>query len=366
MAQRSGLVLFLLALAAAGCSDEGSFEGDGGADTDTDSDTDTSVHDFWDWESLEIPGGFTGHGVDIKVHATAADDATICSGNWTNGTGGILAFDGAALLEVADGFVCEGVFGLDADHLWAFGVVDQTFEPMLYGRSGGEWSLEAVEGADDSCRYDTIYGTSVDDVAIVGWCSAERLSWVPDGSGGWIVGSVVVPTNAELDTIYGVLPLPETDVFYGSGLWESAGATDLGFETERAVWAYGSALADLSVLEGDAVLAYDGAAWTEVLACPDDLSAEEYSICWVSGARDDASGDLYLGGGRGSATNENIDDWRLDRFHDGGLTRILEPCGGDSPRCGVDDVSLSPDGVLFVIANGPGPSLLWHAIPAAD
>jgi len=356
----------LLAGAATGCSEEGGSGADGGADsgsdTDTDSDTDSDVHEDWDWESVVIPGNFVGHGTSYQLHATAADDATVCVANWTNGTGGILSFDGAALGTEETGFVCELVFGLDADHLWALGYVDQTFEPLLYSRTGGAWSADTVAGADDSCSFEAIYGDTPDGVTVVGRCGAERLSWVTDGAGAWIAGAAIVPTNDELDTIYGAFSMPDGDVFYGSGLFENAGGTDLGYGAARALWAEGASLGMLTVLEGDAVLTYDGAEWSELFGCPYDLSADEYAICWSSAAPGQA-GDLYVGGGRGGAANENVDDWRLNRFADGTVYRILAPCGGDAPRCGVDDLSLSSDGVLFTVASGPQPRLMWHAVP---
>jgi hypothetical protein len=362
------LVCVLLQLAAAGCADDGAGSGDGGADSDSDSDSDSDTNDYWEWGELVIPGGFMGHGSNYRVHATAADDATLCVANWTNGTGGVAAFDGAAFETVLNGFMCDGVFGLDAEHLWVFGTVDETFEPRLYGRSGGAWSLAVVDGADDSCRYEAIYGTSTDDVTLVGTCGPVRQSWVPGGAGAWIAGAAAVPTDDAFDTIYGVAALPDGDVFYGYGLYESAGGTDLGYPSERALWAGGSALDALLVLDDVALLSYDGAAWSELAGCPYDIWDDDYPICWSSGARDGATGDVYVGGGRGGSANENIDDWRLDRISavDGAVSSLLAPCGGDEPRCGVDDLSLSPDGVLFAIASGPQPRLMWHALPSAD
>jgi len=361
-------VLFL-SLLALGCSDDGASAGDGGTGTDTDSDSDSDTHDYWEWESVMIPGNFVGHQWYHRVFAAAANDATICAGNMVIGTGGILSFDGAAFTTEVTGFVCEYVWGLDADHVWALGYLDETFEPMLYSRSGGVWSQDAVDGADDSCRLEAIFGASADDVALVGWCSGgERQSWVPDGPGAWIEGAAIVPTNDALDTLYGALALPDGDVFYGSGLYENTSGTDLDYQAERALWVGGDAVTDLRVLEGDEVLSLVDDLWMTFVECPYDLSADEYAVCWSCGARDGASGDLYLGGGRGGAANENVDDWRLNRVSavDGTVSRILEPCGGDAPRCGVHDLSLAADGVLFAIASGPQPCLMWHQIPAAD
>jgi len=361
------VVCALLLAAAAGCGDGGGSGGDGGTDTGSDSDSDT--HDYWEWESAMIPGSFVGHQWYHRVFAVAANDATICAGNMVNGTGGILSFDGAAFTTEETGFVCEFVWGLDADHVWALGYVDETFEPVLYSRSGGVWSQDTVDGADDSCRLEAIFGASVDDATLVGWCSGGvRQSWVPGGPGAWVAGAEIVPTDDVLDTIYGVVALPDGDVFYGSGLYENAGGTDLGYQAERALWVGGDAMSDLRVLEGDEVRSLVDDTWMIFAACPYDLSADEYAVCWSCGARDGASGDVYLGGGRGGAAGENIDDWRLNRVSavDGTVSRILEPCGGEEPSCGVDDLSLAADGMLFAIASGPQPRLMWHQIPAAD
>jgi len=364
---RSFLLAALIALAAlfSACDDGGGGgEADTDTDTDTDSDTDTAVDDHWDWESAVIPGAFTGHNSSVRVWGVSDDQAALCAGNMVDGTGGILWFEEGELTVEETGFVCEGTHGAPGGDVWAFGYVDQTFEPILYRRGTGGWTLDTVEGADTSCSYLAMYGGATGDPTLVGYCGGDRMTWVIDGVGSWAIGEEPVPGYDQLSSIRGAFSAGGEAVFYGDGVVLADG-TDLGFPQEETWWSGGTATAHIVALGTDGVLSYDGSAWETSVECPVQIPDAEYNSCWRTGTLGVLSGELYLGGGRGGSANENVDDWRLHRWYEGEIYEILEPCGGAEPRCGVQDMSIG-GATLFVVAGDPQTVLMWHSVPDED
>jgi len=342
-------------------------DADTDSDTDTDTDTDGVVEDHWEWDGAAIPSAYTGHNGSLRIWAAAADDVAICAGNMVDGTGGILSFDGEIVEVEVNGFICEHVWGLDADRVWVLGYVDETFEPVVYSRNGGLWSKDTISGAASDCEFEAIHGASVDDVAIVGRCSGTRQAWVQGSGVQWIPGDLTVPAEEDLDRIYGVFDVPGAWVYYGLGIFVDDGVTDTAFPSYQAVWATGESTSDLLALDGNSLLEWDGSGWAATLDCPYDIPDPEYNICWRTAASGVLAGEYYLGGGRGSNAVEEPDNWRLNRWYDGVLYSILAPCGGDNPHCGIMDMSLArEDPTLFVIGSNPGTRLMWHTVPAED
>jgi hypothetical protein len=174
---------------------------------------------------------------------------------------------------------------------------------------------------------------------------------------------------SQMSGIAGAFDAGESHVFFGSSA--DSGATNalvavdgfegLGYTPDVARWAGGSSLEDVVALEGDMLHILTGSTWSS-LDCPVPIPASDWITCWHVGTRSNA-GHVFVGGGRGSSGDSGDDDQRLHWWDGSTLRQILEPCGGVSPSCGVEDLATTDDRLYVLVRRQWRTSLLWADLP---
>jgi hypothetical protein len=270
----SNIVLFLLAAwAPCGCDDV-SFEGDPDAstDTDTDSDTDTDTDTGTDTggdpfelfapvtdSTLNSVWGFT----DIDVWAVGDD-------------GAIVHFDGSEWSLVASGTTLRytSVWGAAPDDVWAVGYYSDSAGAIMH-YDGDAWT----KSLDTDQMLLAVGGSAADDVYAVGvhlglrwdgaaWTEQDMTGALPTEATGI---RAFAPDDVFLTNLDGVKHFDGTSWETIANFWTS---------TNAAGRAWGNSATDLFVAREGDIVHWDGSEWATV-AVPADPSAK---MAGISGA----------------------------------------------------------------------------------
>lgn len=382
---RTKHIILFAYIVTGGCGSQSTPIDDAGADTGTDDDSDADADDVgptpdsdvrsdadvpseeWTWTEIEIPNALDGDYVSTSIWAVTNDDVVLCTCDPVQETGGIGHFDGAGFSAEVTGVCCNDVFGIDVDQVWA------VLSPLIGGdetisrRTGSSWHDEPVD-AIEGCSFEAFY--AYEDRGMLTTRCGTNERWLLTHIGDrWSMSAMWVPLMSQMSSIASVFDAGNTHVFYGhsanpgetDALVVSDIDTDLGYTPDVARWAGGSSLTDVAALEGDTLHVLTGSGWSTI-ACPLSLPTSDWITCWHSGARSDA-GDVFLGGGTGSSGDSGSDDQRLHWWDGETLRQILEPCGGTSPSCGVEDLAVTTDRLYVLVRQQWSTSLIWAELP---
>jgi hypothetical protein len=343
----------------------------------------------------DFPSGICGDYNNLHLLALTVNDVVVCAGP-EEGGGGLAEFDGSSLsLAVlpasVNHFLCEGLWG-NGEDVWAWGFVDSDMEDYrLFRRDGSSWVEEPVEGfegcqsAPEYCTIQEMYTDASGLPHAVGWLDADwfppivgtRVVWERDSdTASWVIDDEAVFPGFEfvhsLTTGIGVSTHPLAVVSGETTYWggESDGGASVisvASEIEDLIYPFSEFItwlgrSDTGVLfasTGIALMRMEGVQWEEAAgtACEDAI----WNVCWYTGALD-AQGNVYLAGGRGGFGDTGPDQWRIHRWDGVALTEILAPCPGESPYCGISDLSVAGNRLFAVGRRDNDCVLLWADI----
>ncbi len=404
---------------------DSSTDTDADSDTDTDSDTDadsgvdSGTPDYWTWNEVVIPNTSVGicySYAEPRVLALSDTDVVVCAGFWGEPGGGLAEFDGTTLTvstlpsgNVSD-FGCENLWS-DGDTVWAWGAggwgTVNYVDYYLLRREDGTWIEETVEGLEDcfsgigSCAIQAMYMDASGIPHAVGWLDASwwaftpgtRVVWSRDpGTGDWLLDdSAVFPsfdlltgTSTGVGSLGILLSTLSGDVTYwgGGGPVEAhvfeiessgidvdasvvdvdASIVDMEYPPSKSLkWLGWSGDGDILASTGFELLEYDGITWSELTETT--CEPGPWPSCWNVGAVD-ATGDVFLAGGRGAYGDIGPDQWRIHHWDGTNLSAILEPCPGDNPYCGISGLSTSESRVYAAgKSDWDRCVLMWAELP---
>ena len=367
-----------LLLALAGCGGQSSRIDDSGSDSGSDADADADADvdrdagedadgtapGFWAWTPIDapLPTSFVGDYSVLRIWAVADDDIVLCSHNYDMEVGGLARFDGETYIVETEEILCTDVWGAPDGQVLAFGEDPGTGDDVVFARNGTSWAREEVDGAD-GCSFEAFYATPDGMATLSATCAGRRMPFTRIGT-SWAVSARWIAQPDRLTRVRGGYAEGSEVVFYGEGVAEGDGlvtaGAELGYPEATSFWAVENERVGVVAVGLHRLWASSGAAWVEVAACPDVLP-HDLSPCWDDGVELGASG-VLLGGGCGSG-DVSSQDRRLHFWDGARLRRVLEPCGGTSPYCGVDDLSATPARVWAAVRQEWQMSLLWATRP---
>lgn len=320
--------------------------------------------DAWTWTTAAagLPPGLGGELASVRILAVADDDVVLCIGDPVAQTGGLARFDGSSLAVELEGFRCGGVRATADGAVVAHGIDLDERAAAIVGRRGAGWVREPVDGAD-GCGFELAHATAGGTTMVTAVCGGGERRLLARQGEAWAPSDAWVPSRVELPDLGGAFVASGAVVYYGfGGLAAGAEGADLGYPLDRATFAAGDDLERLVAVAHDRLLVREGGDWAHVASCPEAFADPELGSCWSVGAALSPEGGVLLAGGVRPGDGL-ARDWRLEWWDGAALHRVLEPCGGAAPSCGVDDLSVTAERVWAAVRVGSERRLLWAPRP---